>query len=224
MSCNFFKLKIVLFLSLLCSTSFVTAQVVDTIQASLQSKAKFTFKFDTRNSFIANSRAEIFGFKAGVEFGKRLRVGGGLNTLISNLYKDKYIANQNGFTDTISEKLSFNYWSYYVEYVYYKTKRWEFSVPLQIGIGDSRYEYIYEGKKTTENKKVVLLYEPSISAQYLIFNWLGLGTDIGIRFMLRNNRAIKENFNSPTYSFKVLIFYSEIYKGLFPHSKLAEKL
>jgi len=54
--------------------------------------------------------------------------------------------------------------------------------------------------------------------------WVGVGADVGFRFMLTESKALNNKFNSPTYAFKLLIYYSEIFKSLFPNSKLSEKL
>jgi hypothetical protein len=200
------------------------AQVMDTLRASIARKAKFTFKFDTRNSFIANRRAEIFGAKLGVEFDKKLRIGGGVHWLTSPLYKRTYLTSSSGLADSVDAQLSFRYFAYYIEYVFYKTDRWELSIPFQLGAGDSRYRYDYEGNSHVAGKKMVVLYEPGISTQYKVFRWLGAGADVGLRVMVVNNKAIKENFNSPMYAFKVLIWYDELYKMAFPNSWLTKKL
>ena len=200
------------------------AQFMDSLQAAVKEKPRFTFKFDTRNSFISNQRAEIFGFKLGVDFNKKIRIGGGLHTLNTALYKDKNLLSSEGIDTTVSMGLHFGYFAYYIEYVFYKTNRWEFSVPLQMGWGDSRYEYVFNGKKFVQDKKTIVVYESAVSGQYKFFKWLGVGADVGLRLMLRNNRAIPESFNSPIYAFKLLIWYGEIYKALFPNTKLAKYL
>lgn len=179
---------------------------------------------DSRNSFITNSRAEISGIKLGVEFGKKLRVGGGYHWLSSSLYKDREIRSITGVMDTAEARLQLRYFAYYIEYVYYKTKRWELSIPFQLGVGDTRYTYSFEGKKYVENPRVVMIYEPSISMQYKFFRWLGAGADVGARVMFVNNKAIKQNLNSPTYAFKLLIWYDELFKMAFPNSKITKKL
>jgi len=41
---------------------------------------------------------------------------------------------------------------------------------------------------------------------------LGIGADTGFRFMITNYNNVNQKFNSPTYAFKLLIYYNEIYK------------
>ena len=89
----------------------------------------------------------------------------------------------------------------------------EFPNPVQ-GVGDEKIA----------DKRFVVIYEPGISVSYKIFKWLGAGADIGYRMMLRNNPAIPEKFNSPIYSFYGIIYWGELYKSIFPETKLAGKL
>lgn len=199
-------------------------QVMDSLRAGIGRKSSFTFKMDTRNSFISNRRGEIFGVKLGVEFDKKLRVGGGVHWLTSALTSDRFILTGQGQTDVVPAYLELAYLAYYIEYVYFKTKRWELSIPFQLGGGYSRYEYDYGGITHSDSKKMIAIYEPGISTQFKIFRWMGVGADVGLRVMLMNNNAIRQNFNSPTYAFKLLVWYDELYKMAFPDTKLAKRL
>jgi hypothetical protein len=214
----------IILLLLFSSSLAASAQVMDTLRAAIHKKARFTFKLDTRNSFMADRRAEVTGVKLGVEFGNKLKVGGGYHWLTSAVYRNQFETNPSGLTDTIRSTLQLRYFAYYVEYVFHKTKRWEFSIPFQLGVGDSRYLYNYAGVQRTANRSTAFIYEPAVSMNYKIFKWLGAGTDIGVRVMMVDRKAIGHNFNSPTYAFKLLIWYGELYKAVFPNTWLAEKI
>ena len=201
-----------------------SAQVMDSLRAGIDRRASFTFKFDTRNSFISNRRGEIFGVKLGVEFDRKLRVGGGVHWLTSALSADRVMTDAAGKPVIVPAYLQMRYLAYYVEYVYFKTKRWELSIPFQFGGGDTRYSYEHAGRTYTDSKKIIAIYEPGISTQFKIFRWMGVGADVGLRVMVINNKAIKENFNSPTYAFKLLVWYDELFKMTFPNTKLAKRL
>lgn len=201
------------------------AQWADTLHSILHGKIYPTASFDSRNSFIDNGRAHIWGIKFGVEFSDRLQGGIGYNKHDQNLEKIIYFQDQLGNTNSSLAKLHLNYFSFYVRYVYYKTKHWKFSImPYQIGFGNSKYVYEQEGIEKTNGKRFVVLYEPGISVSYKIVRWLGVGGDIGYRVMLRDNPAIPENFNSPIYSFYGIIYWGELFKMAFPETKLAKKL
>ena len=62
------------------------------------------------------------------------------------------------------------------------------------------------------NKKLIAIYEPVIGVKYLLLTWLGAEVDIGYRFMAINNPAIKQNFNSPTYSVGGVFYIGEFYR------------
>jgi hypothetical protein len=222
---NNFHLRIFLFIVLIAGATNLHAQWSDTINKILHSKFFPTAGFDSRNSFISSSRAHIWGFKVGVDFAGRLQGGIGYNRHNKNLGKEIYFTNETGGRDSTFARLHLSYFSFYIRYVYYKTKHWKFSVmPYQLGFGNSRYRYAYNGRDLVAGKRFVVLYEPGISVSYKIFQWLGVGADIGYRFMLRGNPAIPENFNSPTYAFYVQIYWGELYKIAFPKSKWGKKI
>jgi hypothetical protein len=201
------------------------AQMLDTLRNCIRKGVAFTATLDTRKSFVSAQSARIWGFKFGAEFGGRLTIGGGWNTHTPGLKKSIYLNDSLGQPDTATSVLHLDYISYYIKYVFYKSKRWKFSViPFQIGFGNSRYEYDFEGKTNIRSQRGVIVYETGLSGSYKIFRWFGIGADLGLRLMLRNNQALTENFNSPIYSFYTILYWSEIYKIFFPNTKLAKRL
>jgi hypothetical protein len=119
--------------------------------------------------------------------------------------------------------LKFGYIAFYTDFVFYKTKRWQVSVPLQWGAGLTWFKYNNGAQDISSSKDYLLLYEPGISVQFKIFRWCGLGTDIAYRFTLQNNRELRNKLNSPTYGFKFLIWFDQLYYLGFPKSKLSKK-
>jgi hypothetical protein len=212
--------KLIIVISFCFTGLFGKAQLIDTIQDALNRKATFSFSFTSRNSFITNYSAYIFGYSVGVTFGKRLTIGGGFNALNSIINKKKIIGE-----DTLNEQLSFAYFSYFVQYRVNLSKHWKlYLMPFCMGIGGSSYQYNYKGVYTTEASRVVVPYEPQVELDYNFNKWIGLYTQVGYRLMLVNNPAIVENFNSPIYSYGVLISPFELYAALFPRTKLAHMI
>ena len=200
----------------------VQAQLTDSLMLSLQKPVRLQFKLDTRNSFIASRRAQITGIKIGADFGKTLRIGGGFNFLNSNFTKEKNYPSPLG-VDTILQKLKLRYMCYYIEYVFYRTPHWEFSVPVQFSVGAAWYNYTFKNVEGLRSRKhLVVLYEPTLSGQYKIFPWLGVGLDLGFRYALIKNKFIEEKLTSPIYVFKVLIYWGELYKKVFPNQPIEE--
>ncbi len=200
---------------------------LDTIKWAFQQNPHLFAKLDTRNSFIENSRAKIFGVKIGLNFGKRVHIGIGYNQLyppardFDSYYYFKKSANK---IDSVTSRLRLFYISTHIEYIFYQTKHWELSIPLQIGIGKSYYVYSILNKKGRTQENWNFIYEPAVSVEYKIVKWIGVGADVGFRFAITNDRKINQKFNSPTYAFKLLIYYNEIFKSIFPNNKLSKNM
>lgn len=214
--------KALSFFLFLFSFLSAAAQITDSVQAvvnpvipnaqvnEMSKPPRLFLKLDTRNSFITNTRADIWGVKAGVRLAGKMKAGIGYSRLHTKFQKNIFIG-----ADTFPARLQFSYSVLYFEYVFYAANRWEFSVPLQLGAGNAFYRYSYNGKQLERDKHVIMLYEPSVSWQYKITRWFGIGGDIGYRLMLIKNKMIPENFNSPVYSFKAILYYEELYRMIF---------
>ncbi|MCA6361779.1 MAG: hypothetical protein IM638_01960 [Bacteroidetes bacterium] len=219
--------RLLLLVTVVMLTNVLRAQMLsmDTLRNCINRKVAFTAMFDTRKSFINSQNARIWGFKFGADFGNRLTIGGGWNTHTPSISKPVFVTDSLGQPDTVQSFLKLDYISYFIRYVFYKSKRWKFSViPFQLGFGNSRYEYSYQSGPQVVGQRRVIIYETGISGSFKIFRWFGVGADLGLRVMLRNNKALSENFNSPIYSFYTIIYWSELYKMAFPNTKLAKRL
>src|SRR5690606_29358679 len=108
--------------------------------------------------------------------------------------------------------LKFGYICFYADFVFHKTKRWQLSVLLQLGTGLLWYQR-QRGYhlNACDPKYFVLFYEPGITAQFKIFKWLGLGSDIAYRFAVKDNTRIGQRLSSPTYAFKILFWVDQLY-------------
>ncbi len=203
---------------------------LDTIQWCLTQKPNPFVKLDTRNSFFYNSRVVIFGIKGGLNYGKRLHLGLGYNQIspfarvTKNFNKQIYYTRYDGQRDSVAAKLKFFYFSAHAEYIFYQTRHWQLSIPLLIGIGRTGYRYELMGVKRNVDRHLCFIYEPAVSIEYRFFKWVGIGADVGFRFILTNNKVLNQKLNAPVYAFKLLIYYGEIYRSLFPDSKWAKKV
>lgn len=185
------------------------------IKAALKVKPILDLRSDSRHSFINQTGVSVFGVKGGIEFDRRLRFGLGFNILATKLNRTISFDYEGVTTTTNDARLVFYHISPYVEYVFYKKDRWEVSIPVQFGIGNSYYTYKTEsGQRFNDDRKFILTYEPAITAQYKIFKYFGPGFGVGYRLMIVDNNAIKESFNSPVYIFRFKVFFGEIYRDL----------
>jgi hypothetical protein len=204
-------------------STLAQTEMMDSLRASFHYKPKPVFDFGTRNSFVENTRADVWGIIGGISYHKKVRMGLGYNYLISDLTQPLTFADK-GTLQTVVIHLKLNYLAAWFEYVYFKNKRWEFSIPLQVGVGESKYTYTYQNTYYTRDAGWIVLYEPTIETKYYIFPWLGAYVDVGLRLMLKNNKAIARDFNCPMYAFGLFLAYDELFKAVFPHSKLGQKL
>lgn len=213
-------MKKIVCISLFCLLAFsARCQFIDTLQSAIERKGNFDFSFNSRNSFIGNNSAYIFGFNIGVCFGKKFTIGGGFNTLSTSIFSTKYV---NG--DTLTGKLNFSFYSYFVEYIVTLSKHWRLDIPVSIGIGSASIQYTENNKIVTQNEKTIIPLEPQMELDYNFNKYWGLYTQGGYRYMIINNNLLNYNFNSVTYSLGILIYPLEIYAGLFPRTKLAKTI
>jgi hypothetical protein len=100
---------------------------------------------------------------------------------------------------------------YYADFVFHKTKRWQLSVPIQVGTGMYWTQY-NDGEKLVKSKKRFLLfYEPGITVQFKITKWCGLGLDVCARLALRNTNYVSNKLNSFVLAPKLLIWFDQIF-------------
>ncbi|HTF06124.1 MAG TPA: hypothetical protein VK826_18970 [Bacteroidia bacterium] len=197
----------------------------DSIYNSLHGRISLGGGFDSRNSFISNRRAHIWGIKVAAEFGELIQLGIGYNRLDDDLTRSIYFTNTTGESDSATGELRMDYWSWYARYVFYRKGRWKFSViPFQLGIGRSRYVHEENEEKVFTNKKMIIVYETGFSVSFRIFRWLGVGSDVGVRWMVKDNPAIPEKFNSPQYAFYGIIYWTEILRIVAPKNKFVKRL
>ncbi|MFI5218040.1 MAG: hypothetical protein ACHQNT_01040 [Bacteroidia bacterium] len=193
------------------------AQFGDTIIASFHTKPKIFFQIAAYNSFVSNEPANTFGYRGGLEFNRRIRIGVGYYTLISDIVKPKTISGVFENDTTLNAQLDMNFIPLSLEYIFYNKDPWQISIPLYIGAGKSYFWYYLnsEGDRGKVDEKTVALMTMSAEAQYKIIKWVGVGAGLGYRLMLKDNNNINENFNSVIYNIGLRIFVDEIFKSIF---------
>jgi hypothetical protein len=184
---------------------------------------KFFFGFDSRRSFVLKNNSKFLGAKIGFLYKNKHRFGIGLYgmqvpiTFVGEVDKNKYT----DATDTV--RFNFGYGSLFYEYIWYKNKRWDLSTPIHLGIGNLAFSY----------KDTASLYQPLFGggalmteltgvAQFKVFRWFALGSGVGYRMMLIDDKTIRKSLNSPVYIFQVKILFGEIYKMTFRRKNLEE--
>jgi hypothetical protein len=208
-----------------CGEIFAQGNTHDSIYNSMHGRISLAGGLDTRNSFISNRKAQIWGVKVAAEFGELIQLGIGYNRLSDDLQKTIYFVNSALEEDSAVGHLRMDYWSWYARYVFYRKGKWKFSViPFQLGIGRSRYRYDITTQKYFTYKRSIIVYETGFSISYKACRWLGVGADVGVRYMVKDNPAIEEKFNSPQYAFYAIVYWTEILRTVAPKNKFVKKL
>lgn len=212
-------------LVIICFCLFINASLNGQFADSLREVFKYTKSIDarleSRNSFINNELISVNGARLGVAFQRKLRIGGGVSWLNTVVPKSRISLNAD---TSYIQYFKFVYFCAYADFVFYRTKRWQLSVPIQAGIGASWFQNkqnYYWGNN--DKKYALLIYEPGITAQFKVFKWFGLGADIAYRFSLKNNKKVGEGLSSPTYSFKILFWFDQLFYQTFPNSKITKR-
>lgn len=186
-------------------------------------KPRFFFQLDRFNSFVSNQGANVSGFKTGLEFAHKYRFGLGFYNLKSDIIEYKVLNAedaQNAPNDTVKAVLNMVTIPFCFEYVFYDNDPWQFSLPINLGFGETYFTYFDNSNKEKRIKDYPILdYEIAVAGQYKILKWFGVGAGVGYRLMLIDNPAKDHNFNSPIYTVKLKLFVGEIFRSIFPPKK-----
>ena len=207
-----------------CQCLFCNAQLFDSIKSDLKKKPVFHYKFDSRSAFIDNRNANVWGIKFGIGYNRRIRFGVGYNYLKSRLpAKVNLISTVTG--EPIKTILRMRYVSFYVEYVYYRKNKWELSVPVQLGVGSTKYVAFSDLESNYQSPcYLVLLYEPCLSVNYRVLPYIAVGTEMGLRLALYKNNQFKEQLTAPIYVFKVLFYWSDMINHFWPNNSIPKPI
>lgn len=200
--------------------SSILTRPADIRDAFRSDKVKVSVGLDSRRSFVSRQDVNMLGARAGLDFDGMVRVGGGIYFLFSDIHQQFVLTNPStGEDSTVTARLRFNYITFFFEPVILKSRRWEISIPLHLGLGDT----YFEGAGFDQSRpRTVVLSEASVIGHYKIFPWIGLGGGVGYRTMLKGNNLLGENFHAPIYMFTLKIFVGWIYLKLFKPEKLED--
>lgn len=174
--------------------------------------------FDSYFSFIGNKSADVWGFKGGVKIDEKWRLGLGYNLLSSDIVEQKVLPSEElayAKNDTVKAQLFVRYFPVMAEYIHYNEGNWQISTPLQVGYGQSYFQYFDKNdNKRRIYKKGVVATQLGVNAQYKVLRWVGLTAGVGYRVMLINNKEIDAKMNSPIFAVGIKIYLSEVVKSI----------
>ncbi len=218
------KLSIIIFFIVFASRP-ANAQLIDTIRYSLQQKPKFFFTLASFNTFIDHQYANINRLKMGLSYNQRLRLGVGISNLANNSVVTPLHITENNLDYTTNGELNFSFVSLSAEYFFYNNYPWQSTItPFHIGIGGANYRYIRRPDRMNAftPTETIILYQPEISVQYNIFQWLGVGATTGYRVTLYRSKKQTQHLNAALFAIDIRLFLDEIYKILFKKDEKSE--
>lgn len=187
-------------------------------------KAKLLFAFDARRSFVLNDKVKFFGIKLGVELYEKHRMGLGIYWMenpvnfVGRIDHLKYP----DATDTLL--FNFSYSGLFYDYIWLRSKRWELTTPVHLGLGGLELKYIDTAGRASAPfiKGGSFVFGAGGSVQFKIWRWFALGVGGGYRTMLTREENIKRPLNAPYYQFQVKILLGELYRMAFKKETLEE--
>ncbi len=175
-------------------------------KTSFRTKPKLDVKLDNRFSFIQDNDVRTLGVKVGLSFNRKFKLGVGYNWMVNSVgydFQDEAIAGP--------VNLEYFYYSPYVEYTFYNSRRWEFSLATQLGFGEASYQFTNtDGVDIKLEESLMLSYEPAMLIDYKIIRWFGIGTGVGYRLIYYQSEGVNENYSSPEYVVKIKVYLGEI--------------
>ena len=210
-------------LFILISGSLLRAQYMDSLEYILRGRHSLDFRIESRNATVNHKLVGRTGFRVGLTFSRKLRIGAGLSWLASPLISDLNppVIENDSIVHNLFVKLT--YVCYYVDVVFYKTKLLQLSVPLQFGTGSEWLEDpLLPPDQRVSSKHFVVLYEPGITTQYKLTTWLGAGVDVTYLFIFPGSKTI-EKLSSLTVTFKVLFWADHLFYEIFPNSRITKR-
>jgi hypothetical protein len=172
-------------------------------------KWSFAFQLDNRFSSIRHQEISVFGAKIGFQYKKLTRIGLGSSFIINPVYINYFNKKLN---KDETNKISFWYFSFFNDWIFYKNDNWECFVTEQLGYG--KPSFVKEINDDVVSDVNVDLYVNEISGQvnYKITSWIGVGAGYGYRNLLNNKPVLKTTFDAPIFIAKIIILPEIFFK------------
>jgi len=119
-----------------------------------------------------------------------------------------------------TSRISVGFSTIFYERVLFKVPKWEVSLPIYLGAGKVRSEYLNNlGNYKSHSKTPYSLLGLGVSAKYYLLTWLAPRITVGHRFTYNTNSEIRKAFDKPFYALGISISIGELYKSIFKKGK-----
>jgi hypothetical protein len=183
---------------------------LDSIAQSFEQVPRAFARFVSINSFVSEKNVQILGVQAGYDFDDKVIVGLGYHWLQTKISQDLNVPKE-GLVDAF---VRMRYIAPVVSYTFAHRKDWYVTVPLKFGFGISKLTYRHrDGERQSVQQGNFAFWEPGLSLEYRFWEYFGLEGGLGTRLMLRNNKAIEQQFTSMVFALKFKIRFGELYQA-----------
>lgn len=172
--------------------------------------------FDAYRSFYSGAPVKFNGLRFGVEYKGVHRFGFGFYGLKKDLVFTDLSVDYPLATDTSLVKFKLNYAALFYERVFYKTRKWEISLPLYLGGGGlDGYVEGNDGVFYRYTASSFSLLNTGVNVKYYLLPWLAPRIGTGFRLTFNAEKTLRKAFNGPYYAFGLSIMVGELYRSLF---------
>ena len=197
--------KLILIAVLSFSTIYVKAQVVDSIKYFITAdKPRFFFQLNNRGSFVQNKTAATTSLLLGLSYSKRVKAALTSGKVSSKVYKQMQITDT-----TITGTLGMWFIGGHFEYSYFKSNKWEISIPIDLAITFSNFSYKYGNNLYITPSRPGIMYEASTTVIYKPFYLIGIGGGVGYRISYFGDSFLTRSFTSVVYNLEFKVYFGD---------------
>jgi hypothetical protein len=191
--------RIILFFLILFCNQIAIGQnwsPIDSINLSLKNKPNIILGMDKRNSYVVGMPVNVFGIRAGCDYGKLALLGAFYS---ASTQKE---GTENTYDFLILGAIC--------EYHWYKTYRFHFHQTVQTGIGTVDIKESNDKKEIQYTSKMIIPIETGITGNLRFLKYFGLTAGIGVRTSLTPNTY----YTAPYYSYGIMVFTKDLLKDI----------
>ena len=183
-------------------------------------KWKVLVGLNARRSYFNNQKVKINGLRLGAQYKGVHRFGFGFYALSESIIINSVNVDAVDAANPTNLRVSVGFSTLFYERVFYKVPKWEVALPIYLGSGKLRTEYINNlGNYKPLDKTSFSVLGLGIGVKYYIFTWLAPRVMFGYRFTYNTVPEIRNAFNTPFYTIGLSISIGELYKSIFKNEK-----